>query len=391
MKTQLVAYKYRLYPNKSQEILINKTFGCVRYFWNQQVSTFNSYDKITNPSPEFKTSTEIRNGLEWMKEASAAAIQQKEIDFKEFKKQRFSKTRKKSVSNPRFKSKHDRQSYRLPNQKFKVIDDRLQLEKIGRVKVVIDRQLPEGKLMSVTISKNKSGQYYASVLIETKKSHLPKTGKTVGIDVGLKEFLTTSDNQVVNNPRYFRESQAKLKRLQQRLSKKKKGSRRRGKSRVRVARLHQKVAGQRDWFLHNESFKLVRDYDTIVIEDLNVSGMLRNRKLAKSISDVSFSRFFSLLTYKADWYGKEVVKIGRFKPTSKKCSCCGWIKKDLTLKDRTFECEGCGLTIDRDLNAAKNIKALGVDSAIRTQSGCKTVSTAGCDEAFRVKNDSICR
>ena len=365
----LKSYKYRIYPNKSQQVLLAKTFGCVRYFWNRQVETFNGYNKQANPNPVFLTSTQIRRETEWMQEVSAAAIQQKEIDFKEFKKQRFSKSRKKAIGFPSFKKKSNRQSYRLPNQKFNLINNKIRLEKIGLIKIIIDRQIPEkAKLMSVTISMNPSGQYFASVLADHSIEHLPKTGKEVGIDVGLKEFLVQSDNLIVKNPRYFRDSQTKLAKIQKNHSRKTKGSNRRKNSRIKIARLHNKIANQRDWFLHNESARIVRDYDLICIEDLNVSGMIKNYKLAKSISDVSWSRFYSMLEYKANWYGKQVVKVGRFEPTSKTCSCCGWINKELTLKDRMFACPVCGLEIDRDYNAAVNIKALGVDNAIRTSS-----------------------
>lgn len=359
---KLKSYKYRLLPNKTQEGLLIKTFGCARYVWNRNVATFNSYDKETNPNPIFKTSTELRSEMEWMKEVSAAAIQQKEIDFKEFKKQRFSKSRKKSIGNPCFKSKSNKQSFRLPNQKFSVNGNKIRLEKIGHVKFAIDRLLPQGKLMSVTVSKNPSGEYYASILIETEIQKLNKTNKSVGIDVGLKEFATTSDNISISNPRYFRESQSKLRTLQKHLSRKKKGSNRRKLAAKKVAKLHQTIRNQREYFLHKHSTNLVRNYDVIVVEDLNVYRMIKNRKLAKSISDVSWAKFFSMLQYKSDWYGKTLIKINRFEPTSKKCSNCGWIKHDLTLKDRTFECQSCSLSIDRDLNAALNIKSVGVDS-----------------------------
>ena len=361
---KLKAYKFRLYPNKTQEILINKTIGCVRFFWNNQVATFNSYNKETNPSVKFKTSTEVRNEFDWMKEVSAAVIQQKEIDFKEFKKQRFSVNRKKPIGNPKFKKKGNQESFRLPNQKFKVLDNKIQLEKIGKVKMVMDRIIPEGKFMSVTVSKNPSGQFYASILIETEINYLPKKGKSVGIDVGLKEFIVTSDNDIVKNPKYFRESQSKLRTLQRHFSRKQKGSKRREKLKLKIAKIHQKISNQRDYFLHNESIKLVRNYDVIVIEDLNVSGMVKNKKLAKSISDASFSKFFSMLKYKSEWYGKELVQIGRFEPTSKTCSCCGWVKKDLTLKDRVFVCENCGIVIDRDYNASLNIHSVGVNAEL---------------------------
>lgn len=359
---KLKAYKYRLLPNKTQEVLLSKTFGCVRYVWNHNVATFNSYDLLENPKPKYKTSTELRNEMEWMREVSAAAIQQKEIDFKEFKKQRFLNSRKKSIGNPRFKSKSNKQSFRLPNQKFSVNGNKIKLEKIGRIKFVIDRLLPKGKLMSVTVSKNPSGEYYASILMETEIEELNKTNKYVGIDVGLKEFATTSDNISISNPRYFRESQSKLRTLQKHLSRKKKGSNRRKLAVMKLAKLHQHISNQRDYFLHSHTTKLINEYDVIIVEDLNVSGMIKNKKLAKSISDVSWSKFFTMLTYKCVWYGKTLIKINRFEPTSKKCSNCGWIKHDLTLKDRIFECQSCSLSIDRDLNAALNIKSAGADS-----------------------------
>ena len=356
----LKAFKYTLSPNIKQQMVLNKTFGCVRYFWNKQVELFNSYNKDSNPIVNFKTSTEIRKENGWMLEVSAAAIQQKEMDFKEFKKQRFSSTRKKKIGNPSFKKRNDRQSFRLPNQKFTVLENHIRLEKIGKVKIIKDRELPNGyKLMSVTVSKDTTGKYFASVLIETEIPHFEKTGKQVGIDVGLKEFATLSNGDVIANPKWFRNNQAKLKKLQ-RLSKKKKGSSRYKKNKLKVARLHKKTANQRDWFLHNVSTKIVKDFDIISIEDLNVSGMIKNRKLSKSIADVSFAKFFSMLDYKCKWYGKEIVKIPRFAPSSKTCSSCGNVKKELKLSERIYNCDVCGHLQDRDLNASININEIGV-------------------------------
>lgn len=351
---RLVAYKYRLYPNKTQQTLLNKTMGCVRFFWNQQVATFKTYNKETNPKPKFKTSTELRNEIEWMKEVSAAAIQQKEIDFKEYKKQLFSKSRKKKIGFPSFKKKNNRQSYRLPNQKFKIIENKIQLEKIGKVKMVVDRELPDGKLMSVTISKNPSGQYFASILIETEINHKQKTNKEVGLDLGIKTFSTQSDGIEINNPKFLNKNQVKLRRLQQHLSRKVKGSNRRNKCRLKIAKLHQKIINQRDWFLHNYSTQLINNYDKIYIEDLNVSGMVKNHCLAGAISDVSWSKFTSMLIYKSDWYGKDVVKVGRFYASSKTCKC-GVKNNDLTLSDREWICKSCGSINQRDLLAANNI------------------------------------
>lgn len=357
----LKAYKYNLVPNIKQQIVLNKTFGCVRFFWNKQVELFNSYDKENNPHIAFKTSTELRNENEWMKEVSAAAIQQKEIDFKEFKRQRFSSIRKKKISNPSFKKRSSRQSFRLPNQKFTILENHIRLEKIGKVKFVKDRGLPNDfKLMSVTVSKDTTGKYFASVLIETEIKHYEKTGNNIGIDVGIKELATLSDGTVIKNPKWFRNSQAKLKRLQRRVSKKKKSSTRYKKCKLKIANLYKKTANQRDWYLHNLTTKIVKDFDVISIEDLNVSGMIKNRKLSKSIADVSFAKMFSMLEYKCKWYGKELVKIPKFAPSSKTCSNCGNVKKELKLSERIYHCEVCNFEMDRDLNASKNINEIGV-------------------------------
>ena len=238
--------------------------------------------------------------------------------------------------------------------------------------MIKDKDIPVGsKLMNVTISKNLCNQFFASVLVETEISPLPNTGKSVGIDLGLKEFLIRSDGETVKNPRLFRDSQAKLKIAQRNLARKRKGSVRRRKAKLKVARIHNKIANCRKDFLHKETTKLVKEFDFIGIEDLNVSGMVKNHKLAKSISAASWSEFVRMLTYKALWYGKEVVKIGRFFASSKTCNCCGWKNVYLTLQNRIFNCRECGSSIDRDLNAAKNIlkEALRIGNAIRTQSG----------------------
>jgi putative transposase len=355
MSNKLKAYKFRLYPNRTQEVLLNKTFGCVRYAWNQNVAQFNTYDKETNPKPEFKTSTELRNEIEWMKEVSASAIQQKEIDFKEFKKQLFNTKRKTKLGFPKFKKKSNRQSYRLPNQKFKIINDRIQLEKIGKIKFVKDREFPKFfKFLSVTISKNPSGEFYISVLVEQEISHKPKTNKEVGCDVGIKSLSVQSDGIEVDNPRYFSKNQAKLKRLQQHFSRKKKGSKRRDKCRIKIAKLHQKITNQRDWFLHNYSTYLIENYDRIFIEDLDVKGLLEKKQLSKEISDVSWSKFFQMLQYKADWYGKEVIKVDRYYASSKTCGC-GVKNENLKLSDRVWTCNSCGTENSRDHLASQNI------------------------------------
>lgn len=352
---KLKTYKFRLYLNVTQEILLNKTFGCVRYAWNQNVANFLTYDKENNPKPIFKTSTELRNEIEWMKEVSASAIQQKEMDFKEFKSQLFNTKRKTKLGFPKFKKKSNRQSYRLPNQKFKVTNGKIQLEKIGKVKFVQDRVFPEFfKFMNVTISKNPSGEYYISILVEQLINNKQKTDKECGIDVGIKTFATQSDGVEIGNPKYFSKNQAKLKRLQQHFSRKQKGSKRRYKCRLKIAKLHQKIVNQRDWFLHNYSTYLIENYDRIFIEDLDVKVLLEKKQLSKEISDVSWSKFFQILQYKADWYGKEVHKVDRYYASSKTCSC-GVKNEDLKLSDRVWTCGSCKVVNDRDHLASQNI------------------------------------
>lgn len=356
------AFKYRIYPNKSQKGLLSKTFGCIRVIWNANVESFNSYDKDSNPKPKIIIKSDLIIDKLWLNEISAAAIQQKIRDFQEITNQFFSKTRKKKIGRPSFKKKSGNQSYRLPNQKFSLKDNKIRLEKIGWVKISIDRNIPDNsKMLSCTISMNCCGQYFVSILVDVVIPNKGKTGKSVGIDLGLKSFATLSDGVVIDNIKFFREKQSEIAKIQRHLSRKNKGSNRHRKNKIKIARLYNKIANKRNNFLHNVTTSLVNNYDVICIEDLNVSGMLSNHKLAKAISDTSFSMFRSMLEYKCNWYGKELVVIDRFYPSSKTCSKCGWKKEDLTLSDRVFKCENCGIEIDRDLNAAINIQRVGVD------------------------------
>ena len=356
------AFKYRIYPNRSQKELLSKTFGCVRVIWNANVESFNSYDKDSNPNPKIINKADLIADKPWISEVSAAALQQKVRDFREATKQFFSKTRKKKINRPCFKKKSDNQSYRLPNQKFSIKGNRIRLEKIGLVKMVIDRKIPEGsKILSCTISMNCCNQYFVSIAVDTVIQPKSRTGKSVGVDLGLKSFATLSDGMVIDNIRFFRDKQSEITKIQRHLSRKTKGSNRYRKNKLQIARLHNKIANNRSYFLHNITTYLVENYDVICIEDLNVSGMLSNHKLAKAISDTSFYQFRTMLEYKCKWYGKELSIIDGFYPSSKTCFNCGWKKGDLALSDRIFECENCGIKIDRDLNAAINIERVGVD------------------------------
>ena len=211
----------------------------------------------------------------------------------------------------------------------------------------------------ITISKDPTNKFYCSILIQINVDSKPLMGKMVGIDLGLKELFILSDGTKINNPKYFRENQAELKKAQQHLSRKTKGSKRRNKQRIKVARIHEKIKNQRKHLLHEVSTKLVTDFDVICVEDLNVKGMVKNHCLAKAISDASWSSFVSMLDYKCNWYGKTLVKIDRWYPSSKICSNCGHKFKELVLGIDEWTCENCGIEHDRDINAAKNILAKG--------------------------------
>ena len=353
MKQIVKSYKFRIYPNNEQEILLNKTFGCVRYYWNYMTSVFNSFDKDTNVLPEYLNTTEIRKKYDWIREVSQVSIQQKERDFDRYKKQFFNKTSNKK--RPVFKHKKGVQSFRLSNTSFRIIDDKIRLPKMGEIRIVFDRNIPKDvKILNLTISKNTSGQYFASIAVKEVQKLFSKTGKDVGLDVGIKTFSTHSDGIEVDNPKYFSKNQAKLKRLQQHFYRKQKGSKRRDKCRLKIAKLYQKITNQRDWFLHNYSTYLIENYDRIFIEDLDVRGLLEKKQLSKEISDVSWSKFFQMLQYKADWYGKEVIKVDRYYASSKTCGC-GVKNENLKLSDRVWTCNSCGTQNKRDELASKNI------------------------------------
>lgn len=357
MKTIKRAYKYRLYPNKVQIQKLSQAFGCVRFVWNNAVESFNEKENI-------RTIPSLKEDFVFLGNVSCAILQQKQRDFIELKRQLFSKTRKTKQQRPRFKKKGQKESFRLPNQKFKLVGNKIQLERIGKILFVQDRVIKQdAKFLSVTISKNSSGQYFASILVEETIQVLPKTNKTVGIDLGIKSFVVTSDNKIFEPNRKFRDNQSKLKKAQQHLSRKKKGSIRFKKCKLRVAKIHQKIANQRSHYIHSITTELVRNYGTIVIEDLNVKGMMKNKKLSKSIADASFSMFRQQLSYKCDWHDKNLVIADRFYPSSKTCSSCGEKKDKLDLKERTYECAACGLVIVRDYNSALNLKAIGVSIA----------------------------
>ena len=352
----LKAFKFRIEPNEQQKVLINKTLGCTRFLYNQMLSEKQTKYKIKDDS-KLKTEKEYKFEFEWLKEVDSIALQQSRIDLKTAYDNFFRKLKAGQPTNLKFKSKHNpKNSYRTisVNNSIRVEENYIKLPKLGFVKFKKSREV-SGTIKSVTVSKNILGRYYISILCETEIQKLPASNKEIGIDLGLKEFCITSDNEFVSNPRYLRKLEVELKKAQRILSHRVKKSNNRFKQQKKVFKLHQKIANQRLDFLHKLSTKLINENQVICLEDLQVKNMVKNHCLAKSISDVSWSKFVELLKYKSDWYGRTVVQIDKFFPSSKTCSGCGNIKKDLTLKDREYVCSSCGLVIDRDYNAALNI------------------------------------
>ena len=357
----LKAFKFRIEPNQTQKVLINKTLGCVRFLYNQMLNEKQTKYKSKDTTKP-KTEKEYKIEFDWLKEVDSIALQQSRIDLKIAYDNFFRKLKSGQPTNLKFKSKHNpKNSYRTinVNNSIRVKENKIKLPKLGFVKFRKSREV-SGKIKSVTISKNILGRYYISVLCEVEINIFPTSNNEIGIDLGLKEFCITSDNEFVSNPRFLRESELKLKKAQRKLSLRKKGSNRKFKQQKKVFKIYKKIKNQRLDFLHKLSTKLINENQVICLEDLQVKNMVKNHCIAKSISDVSWSKFVELLKYKSNWYGRTLVQIDKFFPSSKTCSCCGSIKKDLTLKDREYICSSCGLVIDRDYNASLNILSEGL-------------------------------
>ena len=381
------AYKYRLYPNKTQRIELDQNFGAVRFLWNTLVANFNAYG--TDSYIKNLSEIHIKQDNPWMCDRISYALQQKRRDFFEATKQYFNKKR----GRPNFKKRGVcNDSFRFPAKSigylkgFDFENGTIKIPKIGKIKVRYDRTF-SGHPLSVTVSKTKSNEYYISVVVEEERPEpLSNTYNDVGIDLGLDHLIVTSEGDKTPNPRYFRETQAKLRKAQKALSRKIKGSKNYEKARLKVSRIHQKVTRQRKWLFHQVVNRLIKNYDSIIIEDLNVQGMMKNRRLSKSIADASWSTFVGILSYKANWYGKEVLKINRFFPSSKKCHCCGFKMKELPLSIREWKCPNCDIVHDRDINAAKNIMNEGLrfhHGVIEDNSGGTARSLNGCGENIR--------
>jgi putative transposase len=394
----LKAYKYRIYPNKEQSYLLSQHFGCVRLVYNlalskkkeayeldkTSVSTFDLIKEL----PKLKDSEKYS----FLKEVNSQSLQQvikSNLDsaFKNFFR-RVKDVSCKEKGFPKFKSKHENQSFMCPQgTKVNFEHSKLCIPKIRNIKCKFHREFT-GSVRSCTISKTPTGKYYVSILVEDHKelpSKLEINSKySLGVDLGIAHFLTTSRGEKIENPKFLRNNLERLKVLQQRLSKKVKRSNNRNKARHIVALQHEKITNCRKDFLHKLSSKLVSENQTICLEDLNISGMLKNHCLAQAISDVSWSEFITMLKYKAEFYGRNVLQIGRFEPSSKLCSC-GMKNEELTLKDRSWTCKSCGTQHDRDILVANNIKkfALRDYSTTRLEQPEEPVETSTLVESMK--------
>ncbi len=356
----LKVVKIRLYPNAEQQQSLEQSFGNCRWLWNYflnlMTTTYKSTGKGLSGYDIKKLIPALKKEHEWLGLAYSACLQQTCLNLGVA----FNNFFDKRAKYPRFKSKHGRQSIQYP-QNVKVFDDYLIIPKIGDVKAVIHRPI-DGKVKTVTISKNCSGQYFASILFEDgKEKPQPTTdGKAIGIDVGLTHFAITSDGSKYANPRFLSQHEKNLKRKQQQLSRKQKGSNNRNKARKKVARVHRKITNCREDFLHKLSRRLVDENQVIIVENLNVKGMMRNHKLAKAIHQVGWGMFMTMLKYKAEQKGKVYQEVDRFFPSSKTCHVCLNQVGSLPLEVRTWTCEKCQTTHDRDVNAALSLRDEGL-------------------------------
>lgn len=353
------SHKYRIYPTKEQQQVLNKTFGCCRFVWNNTLDWRSKEYSIngvkTNYSDSSKRLTQIKSEFKFLKDVSCIALQQvlrnQDVAFSSFFK---------GISKyPNFKKKHGHQSFRLVGNGFRLKSQQLFLAKIEKpIKVIWSRELPS-EPSNCTISRTPTNKYYISFCIEKNFEQLPKNNSTLGIDLGLKDFLVTSKGEKVKPLKALRKNEIRLKRYQKVLSRRTKGGENREKARLKVAKVHELIANSRKDWLHKLSTKLIRENQLISLEDLNVRGMVKNHKLAKSINDSSWSTFVGFLAYKANNYGRTIHKVSPWFPSTQLCSDCGHRAGRLALNVRNWTCSSCCKTHDRDINAAININTAG--------------------------------
>ncbi|MEG4802961.1 IS200/IS605 family element RNA-guided endonuclease TnpB [Microcoleus sp. ARI1-B5] len=390
----LKAYKYRIYPTQEQSILLAKSFGCVRWFYNYALNlkgeTYQKTGKGLSRNDMINLLPSLKKEFEWLTEPPSQCLQQVALDlssaFLNFFEQR--------AKYPNFKKKGQKQSIRFPQQ-VKLDGDYLTLPKLGKVYCKVSRA-PEGKLKSVTVSLNPSGEYYAACLYERGKEQpvASSEGKAIGIDMGLEHYAITSEGTKHGNPKYYRKYEIRLSSRQKQLSRKQKGSNNRNKARIKVAKVHAKITRCREDFLHKLSRKLVDENQVIVVENLAVRNMVKNSKLAKSISDAGWGQFCTMLKYKAEWSGKIYIEVDRFFPSSKTCNNCTHQVDRLSLDIRSWQCPKCQTIHDRDINAAINIREEGLrllaGGHLATASGERVRPSKGTAfrRCFSVKEES---
>lgn len=348
------AFKFRIYPDSEQKDKLAVQFGCSRFVYNHYRAVREGYYQDTGTGLTYNDcAVDLTERLKvdhpWLKEADSQVIQQALMDLDKAYKNFFEGR----ADYPNFKRKHGKQSIRYP-QRFKVEGGYVYLPKVGWMKAVFHRKI-EGQMKNCTVSKTKTGKYFVSIQCEVEHTPPEQKPTRVGIDLGLTTFATFSDGQKIDKPKHFYASERRLKIRQRRLSRKVKGSNSRGKAKLVVASIHEKIVNQRKDFHHKLSRTIVDTFGAIAFESLNINGMLRNHNLAKAIADAGWNQFVSFVEYKAAWAGSEVLRVDRFFPSSKLCSDCGAKHKSLTLNIRQWVCTSCGVIHDRDENAAVNI------------------------------------